>query len=61
MYNVNYDKREDYMMIQHEMILSRTYDEIRYYLLQKQKQKNKKQKNKTKQNKLIVTIGEKRI
>ena len=49
MYNVNYDKREDYMMIQHEMILSRTYDEIRYYLLQK---KNKKTKNKKiKQNK----------
>ena len=34
------------MMIQHEMILSRTYDEIRYYLLKKKKQKNK----------LIVTI-----
>ena len=50
MYNVNYDKREDYMMIQHEMILSRTYDEIRYYLLQKKK--NKKTKNKKiKQNK----------
>ena len=43
------------MMIQHEMILSRTYDEIRYYLLKK---KTKKQKQK---NKLIVTTGERRI
>ena len=44
MYNVNYDKREDYMMIQHEMILSRNYDEIRYYLLQKKKTKKQKTK-----------------
>ena len=45
------------MMIQHEMILSRTYDEICYYLLKKKK----KQKNKNKKNKLIVTIGERMI
>ena len=31
------------MMIQHEMILSRTYDEIYYYLLKQKKQKQKKQ------------------
>ena len=27
------------MMIQHEMMLSRTYDEIRYYLLKKKTKK----------------------
>ena len=32
------------MMIQHEMILSRTYDEICYYLLKKKKNKKTKTK-----------------
>ena len=41
-------------MIQHEMILSRTYDEITT-IYKKKKKKNKQT------NKLIVTIGEARI